>query len=98
MGLLACTTSSVRDIFTFAVFCSVTRFCPRVPDHKSSYKVASPGESIGKGFTKPAAADLGLWEGMPVGTALHMLWNWVRVHIIDRISNSLTAAVNIIGW
>ena len=36
----------------------------------SGTKVASPGESIGKGLTKTAAADLGLWEGMPVGTAL----------------------------
>lgn len=36
----------------------------------SGSKVASPGESVGKGLTKTAAADLGLWEGMPVGTAL----------------------------
>ena len=36
----------------------------------SGSKVASPGESIGNGLTKTAAAELGLWEGMPVGTAL----------------------------
>ena len=36
----------------------------------SGTKVASPGESIGTGLTKTAAAELGLWEGMPVGTAL----------------------------
>jgi len=36
----------------------------------SGTKVASPGESISNGLTKTAAADLGLWEGMPVGTAL----------------------------
>jgi len=37
---------------------------------KMGTKVASPGESISNGLTKTAAADLGLWEGMPVGTAL----------------------------
>ena len=36
----------------------------------SGTNVASPGQSIGNGLTKTAAADLGLWEGMPVGTAL----------------------------
>lgn len=36
----------------------------------SGFKVASPGESIGNGLTKTAAAELGLWEGMPVGSAL----------------------------
>ena len=36
----------------------------------SGTKVSNPGESIGEGLTKTAAADLGLWEGMPVGTAL----------------------------
>ena len=33
-------------------------------------KVGSPGEPVGKGLTKNAAAELGLWEGMPVGTSL----------------------------
>ncbi|PFX20860.1 FGGY carbohydrate kinase domain-containing protein [Stylophora pistillata] len=33
-------------------------------------KVGSPGEPVGKGLTKSAAAELGLWEGMPVGTSL----------------------------
>ena len=30
----------------------------------------SAGEPVGKGLTNTAAADLGLWEGMPVGTSL----------------------------
>ena len=36
----------------------------------SASKVSSPGEPVGKGLTKTAAADLGLWNGMPVGTSL----------------------------
>lgn len=30
----------------------------------------SAGEPVGKGLTETAAAELGLWEGMPVGTSL----------------------------
>lgn len=37
---------------------------------KLGVKVGSPGEPVGKGLTKNAAAELGLWEGMPVGTSL----------------------------
>lgn len=37
---------------------------------KYSKLVGSPGEPVGKGLTKNAAAELGLWEGMPVGTSL----------------------------
>lgn len=37
---------------------------------KLGVKVGSPGEPVGKGLTKSAAAELGLWEGMPVGTSL----------------------------
>ena len=33
-------------------------------------KVSSGGEPVGKGLTLRAANDLGLWEGMPVGTSL----------------------------
>ncbi|XP_068677300.1 FGGY carbohydrate kinase domain-containing protein-like [Montipora foliosa] len=33
-------------------------------------KVRSPGEPVGEGLTKSAANDLGLWEGMPVGTSI----------------------------
>lgn len=37
---------------------------------KLGVKVGSPGQPVGKGLTKTAAAQLGLWEGMPVGTSL----------------------------
>ena len=33
-------------------------------------KVSSGGEPVGNGLTLRAANDLGLWEGMPVGTSL----------------------------
>ena len=32
--------------------------------------MSSAGKSVGKGLTNTAANDLGLWEGMPVGTSL----------------------------
>lgn len=37
---------------------------------KLGSKVSSAGEPVGNGLTNTAAADLGLWEGMPVGTSL----------------------------
>ncbi|KAJ7330599.1 hypothetical protein OS493_022214 [Desmophyllum pertusum] len=37
---------------------------------KLGSKVSSPGEPVGEGLTKTAADDLGLWNGMPVGTSL----------------------------
>ncbi|KAM7444684.1 hypothetical protein ABFA07_006777 [Porites harrisoni] len=37
---------------------------------KLGCKVSSGGEPVGNGLTLRAANDLGLWEGMPVGTSL----------------------------
>ena len=36
----------------------------------SGSKASNPGEPVGNGLTQTAANDLGLWEGMPVGTSL----------------------------
>lgn len=46
------------------------RKCYFHPFYFLGTNVKNPGEPIGKGLTKSAAADLGLWEGMPVGTSI----------------------------
>ena len=33
-------------------------------------KVNRPGEPVGDGLTKQAAIEMGLWQGLPVGTSL----------------------------
>ena len=58
--------------------CTITNRPPCLPTcvnsccfcDSSASEVSSPGQPVGKGLTKEAATDLGLWEGMPVGTSL----------------------------